>query len=257
MSYHTKALFREELNIKGFCKDFGVGRGCTFFFTLTFRDNVKDKKEAVKRWNIIRTSISKKFKIFHYICVWERQKRGAWHLHLIGSIPSMGSMNSFRTFLNEIISRSNTNTGFFRVIWTYGNSQTIGNYMSKYLTKEDREPFVRYVNYTRNFSRCCGSEFMFVGGGAGRWRSACRVLDGMFPDTFKFYFRHADFDGLLRVVNGCQGNIQTFVLGLQDMLKFYYDSDHYIYRRQFAKQVHQYGYKYATARENTLLDGWF
>lgn len=76
MSYHSKALYREEMNIKSFAKKYGIGRGRTFLLTLTFKDNITDKKEAAMYWNIIRTQITKIFSLFRYICVWERQKRG-------------------------------------------------------------------------------------------------------------------------------------------------------------------------------------
>ncbi len=239
-SYHSKALFREEMNIKGFCKDYGVGHGNTFFFTQTFKENIKDKKEAGMYWNVLRTQITKIFPLFRYICVWERQERGAWHLHALCNIPSVGSMKKFRVVLRDIIKRSNTPIGFFHVQWTFGNSQSIGNYMYKYLTKQHREKFTRYVNYSRNFLRKCSSHFMFVAGLAGQWRSCCRVLDEMFPDTFKFFYRNARFDSLLSCINGVAGDTSTFFKGLQSMFLYFNKVKFSDYQYRFSMQLYDY-----------------
>jgi hypothetical protein len=154
-------------------------------------------------------------------------------------------MKKFRKVLRDIISRSNTPIGFFHVQWTFGNFKSIGNYMFKYLTKNDREKFVRYINYSRNFLRKCSSVFMFAGGFAGQWRSCCRVLDDMFPDTFKFFYFNASFDNLLSVVNGVNGDVKTFFKGLKDMYIFYDKlSSHplisFDFKSQFFKQLSGY-----------------
>lgn len=221
MSYHAKALFREEHNIKGFCKDYGIGRGNTFFLTITFKSNVIDKGEAVKYWNKLRTQLTKVYKLFRYICVYERQNRGAWHMHILCNCPFV-SMKGFKLVLREKLKNSNTEIGYCQAKWTYGTADSIGNYMFKYLTKSDREPYIRYVNYSRNFLRCCGSVFMFVHGGAGRWRAACRVLDEMFPVVFKHFYYHSSFDDKFAVINGCQGDLRSFLNSLE-ILKFYFD----------------------------------
>lgn len=247
--YHHKALHREDLNIKAFAKKYGIGRGNTFLLTLTFIENITDKKEAAMYWNIIRTQITKIFPLFRYICVWERQNRGAWHLHILCNIPTVPSMNKFREFLKDVIKRSNTPFGFIHVIWTRGNAKSLGNYLFKYLTKESREKCIRYVNYSRNFLRCCSSQFMFAGGQAGKWRACCRVLDDMFPETFRFFYRNADFDSILRAVNGVNGDTKSFFTGLQAMFLYFtkvrYSSYYYDFSMQF--------YDYVSSFRNRLL----
>lgn len=149
-------------------------------------------------------------------------------------------MNKFREFLKDVIKRSNTPFGFIHVIWTYGSAKSLGNYLFKYLTKEDREKYIRYINYSRNFIRCCTSQFMFVGGGAGIWRACCRVLDDMFPDTFNFFYQNASFDNLLFVVNGVNGDTKSFFNGLKDMYLFY-DKVHFLnYQERFFNQLSGY-----------------
>lgn len=240
MSYHSKALYREEMNLKGFFKKYGIGRGKTYFFTVTFVENVIDKKDAVHAWNILRTQITKKYKLFRYICIWERQKRGAWHCHVICNCPSVGALYKFIDYVKEAIWKSNTQLGFTSAIWTHGNAVSCGNYMYKYLNKETREKGIRYINYSRNFVRVCSSQFMFVGGLAGVWRGCCRVLNDMFPDTFKFFYENARFDYLLSCVNGVSGDAKSFFNGLQNMA-LYFDKVHYLnYKERFFIQLEKY-----------------
>jgi hypothetical protein len=55
-----------------------------FLWTMTFKENLQDEVEAKKRFrgvcDLIRRRGGK------YLGVWERQKRGAWHLHLLVNI---------------------------------------------------------------------------------------------------------------------------------------------------------------------------
>ena len=52
------------------------------FLTLTFRANIKDRKEAERRFNSLRTGVLLE-RYPEFIKVKERQARGAWHFHLI------------------------------------------------------------------------------------------------------------------------------------------------------------------------------
>ena len=52
--------------------------------TLTFPDNVTDHEEAYSRFRSLNSNFLKAHPdIIHWICVKERQKRGAWHYHLV------------------------------------------------------------------------------------------------------------------------------------------------------------------------------
>ena len=58
------------------------------FLTLTTPDNCSDSKEFQRRWNSFKTSfLSRSYWFRSYIGVYERQKRGAWHLHLVVILP--------------------------------------------------------------------------------------------------------------------------------------------------------------------------
>lgn len=59
-----------------------VGRGNGRMLTLTFRDNVEDLGEAWEAWQGLRPKMLKLWPGLLGAGVWERQGRGAWHLHL-------------------------------------------------------------------------------------------------------------------------------------------------------------------------------
>lgn len=52
-----------------------------YYWTFTFADNVVDKGEAERRVKPLRDAFSRRG--FEYFGVWERQTRGAWHLHML------------------------------------------------------------------------------------------------------------------------------------------------------------------------------
>ena len=72
-AYDKKAIYRDRENIFRFVETFGVGQGKTFFFTLTFSDNITDRKIAGKLWNLMNTKIKKLWNDFKYniICSWK------------------------------------------------------------------------------------------------------------------------------------------------------------------------------------------
>jgi hypothetical protein len=56
------------------------------FATLTFADNLEDLAEAKRRWhNLVRRMGRRLGERFELVGVWERQRRGAWHLHCVWS----------------------------------------------------------------------------------------------------------------------------------------------------------------------------
>jgi hypothetical protein len=59
-----------------------LGRGNGRMLTLTFRENVIDLSEAWEAWQAVRLRMLKTWPGMLGAGVWERQKRGAWHLHL-------------------------------------------------------------------------------------------------------------------------------------------------------------------------------
>ncbi len=130
MNSEKKRLISYEANIRAFLDRFGVGCGNTMFITLTFRNNLTDKILAGKAFDHLKKFISSKrhrmdflkevypnytderkkkmanldVSRLSYVCVWERQKRGAWHAHLLVNLPNWGTKN-LKFFLRWIVKR--------------------------------------------------------------------------------------------------------------------------------------------------------
>lgn len=130
MNSEKKRLISYEANTKGFLDKFGVGQGNSMFMTITFRNNLTDKKLAGKAFDHLKKYISntrqresfldsnypnydleRRNKManlqeskFNYVCVWERQKRGAWHAHLLVNLPNWGTKN-LKNFMRWICAK--------------------------------------------------------------------------------------------------------------------------------------------------------
>ena len=82
MKMTTKKLrFSFECAVARFCLVYWPH---VFLWTLTFAENLQDEVEAKKRFRGICDLVRRRGG--KYLGVWERQKRGAWHLHLLVNI---------------------------------------------------------------------------------------------------------------------------------------------------------------------------
>lgn len=102
-----------------------------FMLTLTFyhRGSVRDCWAQIgKRWNRMRTFISKKYGRFDYLRMVEPHKKGGWpHLHVLikGCV------------IDKEITKMITNWGFgWNMHFSRVSNKNAASYISKYLTKE-------------------------------------------------------------------------------------------------------------------------
>jgi hypothetical protein len=79
--YRAKKRFAVQKDAEGFVRQWGGEDYCAEL-TLTFAENITEKAEASRRFNSLRTALFS-LGIQSYMGCWERQKRGAWHLHLL------------------------------------------------------------------------------------------------------------------------------------------------------------------------------
>lgn len=56
--------------------------GCDSLGTLTYRDNVTDRDTVLKHWREFVRRVRKVLPSFHYVATLEKQKRGAYHVHV-------------------------------------------------------------------------------------------------------------------------------------------------------------------------------
>lgn len=95
------------------------------FLTLTFADNITDLKQTNYIFNQFIKRLTYKYPDLKYVAVFEFQKRGAVHYHLLCNLPYVNSKK-----LEHIWQQ-----GFIKIRQT-NNVNNIGAYMSKYLGKE-------------------------------------------------------------------------------------------------------------------------
>lgn len=146
------------------------------FLTLTFPENITDPKEAYSRYRSMNTHfLSQWDEVKDWICVKERQKRGAWHYHLI--VVLKGDIRSGVNFEEVAKGKYGTAGDYLRSLWKelrerlpeYGfgrsellpvrsNAEAMGRYIGKYISKhmgnrQEEDKGVRLVNYSRGWVR--------------------------------------------------------------------------------------------------------
>lgn len=80
-----RSIFRLSVNVKGLCDAYGIDQ--IGLLTLTFRDNVVCAKTAQRRFNNLFSN-QLRDRYDEYVCVSQRQSRGAWHFHLVVPMPT-------------------------------------------------------------------------------------------------------------------------------------------------------------------------
>lgn len=173
--------------------------GVATFATFTFQENITDKKEAAKRWRRLKERLRRDSEL-RGVGVWQRQKRGAWHLHYVFDryidvhwLRPAAMECGFGPFVNlriveDIPAPQGKTWSRFRVI----------NYMTRYLTRDldqcssgDKHPDgdehpdknVRVVDYMMR--RVCTTAFAWTKGFSFLWRvgrQAWADLFGGLPD---------------------------------------------------------------------------
>lgn len=196
--YHRKQAYSLKENCSKFIQMFGIER--VGFLTLTFPDNVVDNKEAYKRFNSFRTNfLSSVFD--EYMLVKERQKRGAWHYHLLVAVsqdirtgfdfnqvfPEKGKRPCYRSaspYLRNLWSELREalpKYGFGRseLAPVRANDEAMANYVGKYIEQnvtgkklsgyEEQDKGVRLISYSRTWPRT-NTKFSWNSAGSKEWR---------------------------------------------------------------------------------------
>jgi len=185
-----KTAYALERNVEAFCKKHGVDT--VGLFTLTFRENIRDFKEAQRRFNIMSTHYIRP-RFSEYVCVVELQDRGAVHYHLIISCgEDIRTGFDFEAVKNRDYRSASAN---LRRLWResgaaglkYGfgrteirpirtTSEGVARYLAKYLSKDlaghDDELALkgaRVVRYSKGF-RKANSQITLLNDGSLKWR---------------------------------------------------------------------------------------
>ena len=178
--YHQKSAFVLGENVHRFCSLYGLDN-CGFL-TLTFADNVKDHKEASRRFNSMNSNFLSSF-YGEWIWARERQKRGAWHYHLVieckGDVRTGFDWDEYLAWISDREQgkrrRLRTGNPFLRSLWDLNNravpsfgfgrvellpirstADAVACYVGKYISKQigqrpEEDKGVRLVSHSAGF----------------------------------------------------------------------------------------------------------
>ena len=176
-----QAALRAQQNIKRtILSNWGqYGKNTTTkFLTLTFAENIIDRKIANRYFDNFLKRLRRRYGKLFYLAVPERQKRGAWHYHVIFfNLPFVP--------WQDMIS-----------LWKYGgiyiekvhNALHCSRYISKYLSKDDRKKNEKSV-------------YMSIG--LIRSETVYGYTSGLTSDYKKLYSSEYDGEYTGRVVYSC------------------------------------------------------
>ena len=219
--YRAKRRFAVQKDVEGFVRQWGGEDYCAEL-TLTFAENITEKAEASRRFNSLRSALFA-LGILSYIGCWERQTRGAWHLHLlIALLHPVRNQPDARVYLqglrDTICGTAEcehkdgllVKRGFGYIHHLAPIKKTaarFAGYFTSYLTKTWKElqgekKRVRLITYARNVIRCASVHFSWNGPNGINWRRKKRMFAfscGCFSlesakeklgDTWEYKYRH-------------------------------------------------------------------
>ncbi len=129
-------------------------KGLQTLLTLTYRENVLDRDRVVHDLDVFLKRVKRAIPGFEYVCVLERQKRGAWHAHLavkriLSHYVSRGglvkSYDLLRSMWRGVVGSDNGNIDVSRNRRVQRSSAKLAAYLSKYIGKTFDQA-ARYVN---------------------------------------------------------------------------------------------------------------
>lgn len=192
MGDKRRVAYCVQLAVEELCK----GRRA-IFATFTFQENVTDKKEAERRWRNLKTRIERKIPGIRGVHIWQRQKRGAWHIHAVFNqrldvswLRPAALACGFGTFLD--LRTVGQPTGGFDD-W---NTRKVVSYVTRYITRDlgEEDKGARLVGYTGN-ARVATQRFSWSSGlsylrrvGRGEWAGMVREGVGEPMDEGAYWF---------------------------------------------------------------------
>ena len=111
--------------------------------TLTYKENVEDRARMARDFDVFMKRIRRIFPHFQYVCVFERQKRGAWHAHMaVQRVQShylhrgvlVKSYDLLRAVWRAVVGEGNVDISRARR-HSQRNIAKLAGYLSKYLSK--------------------------------------------------------------------------------------------------------------------------
>lgn len=119
-------------------------KGLTVLLTLTYRENMCDRDRMARDFDVFVKRVRRVIDGFEYVCVFERQKRGAWHAHIaVRRIQShyvhkgtlVKSYDLLRSMWRAVVGADNGNVDVSRNKKVNRSSAKLAAYLSKYIGK--------------------------------------------------------------------------------------------------------------------------
>jgi len=112
--------------------------------TLTYRENMLDRERMSHDWDLFVKRVRRAIGSFEYVCVFERQKRGAWHAHI--AVPKVlpvymhqgqlvKSYDLFRACWRGVVGLDNGTVNVMRSPRLNRSSAKLACYLAKYIAK--------------------------------------------------------------------------------------------------------------------------
>jgi hypothetical protein len=119
-------------------------KGLTTLLTLTYRENMQDRGKMQRDLDVFVKRVRRVCTGFQYICVFERQKRGAWHAHLavqkiLATYVQRGALvrsyDMLRSMWRGVVGIDNGNVDVSRNRRLSRSPAKLASYLSKYIGK--------------------------------------------------------------------------------------------------------------------------
>jgi len=134
------AAKRAKQQVRLRCKAISADR----MITLTYRENMMDKARLKKDFDALRRRLGR-VQDFQYVAVAERQKRGAWHLHI--AVKGRQNYRVLRSIWRSIVGEDNGNIDVRNPFKERGLRHRLASYISKYITKDFAEHALNEKRY--------------------------------------------------------------------------------------------------------------
>jgi hypothetical protein len=119
-------------------------KGLTVLLTLTYRENMLDRERMARDFDAFVKRVRRVIPGFEYVCVFERQKRGAWHAHIavqriLSHYAQRGVMvrsyDLLRSMWRGVVGQDNGNIDVSRNKRVNRSAAKLASYLSKYIGK--------------------------------------------------------------------------------------------------------------------------
>jgi hypothetical protein len=134
------AAKRAKQQVRLRCKAISADR----MITLTYRENMVDKARLKKDFDALRRRLGR-VQAFQYVAVAERQKRGAWHLHV--AVKGRQNYRVLRSIWRSIVGHDNGNIDVRNPFREKGLRHKLASYIGKYITKDFAEHALNEKRY--------------------------------------------------------------------------------------------------------------